>query len=144
MQNRRYEPDRDRDAVLRIWREAGWIETDNPTQNEATAAFATVGEALVAELDGAAECFVSTAPGELRYLDTDLPMSAVTAVITSHVARIRRANGRTPPKPDRPTEEKPKKSARRSGRLWRSGVADVTGETASIVQPELGRFGVRR
>jgi len=94
MQHRPYEPDRDLAAVLRIWREAGWIEADNSTQNQATAQFATVGEALVADLDGSAECFVSTAPGEMRYLDTDLPMSAVTAVITSHVARRRRGAGR--------------------------------------------------
>lgn len=55
---------------------------------------------------------------------------------------MRRAKGKTPPKPDKPTDEKPKKSARRSGRLgveWAFTVDTVLG---SIFEAELGRLGV--
>ena len=94
MESRSYEAERDREAVHRIWRECGWIEPGNEQQDRGLDVFITAGRALVADVDGDAECMVTTALGDLRYLDEDIPFSCVTAVTTSHVARKRGLAGR--------------------------------------------------
>ena len=94
MEFRSYEAERDREAVHRIWRECGWIEPGNEQQDRGLDVFITAGRALVADVDGDAECMVTTALGDLRYLDEDIPFSCVTAVTTSHVARKRGLAGR--------------------------------------------------
>jgi len=76
---RPYDPERDLSAVLRIWKEAGWVP---PGKEEATAFMLSCGRPMVAELEGQAECFVQTVPGTLRYLEEDLPFSGVAAVAT--------------------------------------------------------------
>jgi hypothetical protein len=81
---RAYDPERDRDAVHRIWHETGWIE---PGHERMLDVFIEASRSWVAEVAGEAECLVSTAPGTVRYLEADLPMSCVTAVTTSRVAR---------------------------------------------------------
>jgi len=81
---RNYDPDRDKDAVRRIWRECGWLE---PGKEEAMDLFVGAGRALVAELDGEAECLALTCPGTIRYLEEELPFGCVTGVTTSRVAR---------------------------------------------------------
>lgn len=83
---RDYDPERDKDAVRRIWREIGWLRKG---KEEASDLIAGAGRALVAEVDGDAECMVTTASGSLRYLEEDLAFSAVTGVATSRVARKR-------------------------------------------------------
>lgn len=83
---RPYEPERDHEAVVRIIREAGWLRT---LPEEAVDLTLRVGRAWVAELEGAAECFVHTVPGSLRYLDRELPFFAVNQVATSRIARRR-------------------------------------------------------
>lgn len=88
---RNYEPERDRAAVLRIWHETGWIP---PGKEEMAGIALSCGRPLVAELDGAAECMVHTAPGTMRYLDQELPFSGVTAVATSRIARQQGLAGR--------------------------------------------------
>ena len=80
---RAYEPDRDEDAVHRIWREVGWLAK----KEEVLDIFVSAGRAMVAEAGGNAECLVLTEPGTMRYLDTDLPFCAVTSVTTSRIAR---------------------------------------------------------
>ncbi len=81
---RPYDAGRDRDAVHRIWRETGWLESG---QEQSLDLFLEANRCRVAEVNGAAECLVTTAPGTVRHLDADLPMSCVTAVTTSRVAR---------------------------------------------------------
>lgn len=81
---RLYEAD-DLDAVVRMWREVGWIQDDEHIKGLET--LVTVGRAQVATLDGAAECFVHQIDGTINHLDVPLPMHAVTAVTTSHVGR---------------------------------------------------------
>jgi hypothetical protein len=81
---RAYDPDRDRQAVHRIWYETGWIESGHERQMDL---FIEAARSWVAPINGEAECLVNTAPGTLRYLDVDLPMSCVTGVTTSRVAR---------------------------------------------------------
>ncbi len=84
MTYRAYDAERDKTAAHRIWRETGWIEEG---QEEAMDTFLQAGRAMVAEVDGEAECLVASAPGEMRYLEETLPFAAVTAVTTSRVAR---------------------------------------------------------
>ncbi|MEM8903997.1 MAG: hypothetical protein AAGF02_09870, partial [Actinomycetota bacterium] len=83
---RPYDPDRDRDAVGRIWCEIGWIEGDDH-QLVALDRFLSIARATVAELDGSAELCVTTADGTLRHGASDLAMSAVTSVTASRLAR---------------------------------------------------------
>jgi hypothetical protein len=79
-----YDPARDREATLRIWLETGWIP---PGKERIFDLFVAPGRTLVATLAGEAECMVSTIPGTIRYLDQELPLSAVAAVTTSRLAR---------------------------------------------------------
>lgn len=87
MEIRKYNPDTDFAGVARIWREIGWIESNNENQDKGLELFAAQYEALVAIIDGSPECFVSTGTGSMRHITEDLPLSVVTAVTTSHVAR---------------------------------------------------------
>jgi hypothetical protein len=81
---RPYDPERDLDAVRRIWRECGWVEED---EFGALDIVLGLGRRMVAEVDGAAECLVITTPGDMRYVDETLPFSLVYGVTTSRVAR---------------------------------------------------------
>jgi hypothetical protein len=85
---RDYDVEKDRAAVLRIWREVGWLDDAKDEKKEdALARFIACGRAQVAEVKGEAECLVNTAPGLLRYIDQDLAFSGVMGVVTSRVAR---------------------------------------------------------
>ncbi len=83
-QVREYQSPADRQFAHRIWREIGWIEKD---QEPAVDALVEAGSALIAEVAGEPECLVSRAPGEIRYLDVDLPFVCLTSVTTSRIAR---------------------------------------------------------
>jgi hypothetical protein len=60
-----------------------------PAQEEALDIWLGFGRTMVAELEGAAESVVVTAPATFRHLKEDLPLSAVMSVATSHVGRKR-------------------------------------------------------
>jgi hypothetical protein len=75
---------RDKEAIRRIWLEIGWLEQD---KTEVIDVFVESSRAMVAEINGEAECLVLTTPGLIRYLDQDLPFACVTGVTTSRVAR---------------------------------------------------------
>jgi hypothetical protein len=94
MEFRSYDAERDKAAVRRIWQEVGWIDAGDEKESEALDYFISCGRAIVADVDGGAECIATTAMGDLRYLDDDLPFSCVTAVTTSHVARKRGLAGK--------------------------------------------------
>jgi predicted acetyltransferase len=81
---RSYDPSRDREAVRRIWQEVGWLPQG---KEEPMFWWLDAGPALVAELNGEAECLVQTAPGTLRYLDEELPFICISGVGTSLIAR---------------------------------------------------------
>ncbi|MCP4427969.1 MAG: GNAT family N-acetyltransferase [Chloroflexi bacterium] len=86
MKSRNYNPETDKAATHRIWHEAGW--SDNSDDDKAAIdVFLSGSRALIAELNGAAESIAAAMPGTIRYLDSDLALSAVTTVITSRVAR---------------------------------------------------------
>jgi hypothetical protein len=84
MNLRDYDSERDRKATHRIWREIGWLEEG---KEELMDAYVASGRAMVAEIDGQAECLVLSSTGAMRYLDEDLSLAGVTAVTTSRVAR---------------------------------------------------------
>jgi GNAT superfamily N-acetyltransferase len=84
---RPYDPEQDFDAVLRIWHEVGWIEKGNDDQTEGLKVFAEQYRGLVVDLDESPECYVATGLGSIRHTGSDLSLSAVTAVTTSHIAR---------------------------------------------------------
>ena len=84
MSFRSYDPGRDREAVRRIWHEVGWLA---PGREEPMHWWLEAGPAFVAELDGAAECLVQTAPGSIRYLEEELPFVCISGVSTSRIAR---------------------------------------------------------
>jgi Acetyltransferase (GNAT) domain len=67
----------------RMWREVGWHHgTDEDRER-----FIECGRALVADLDGEAECLVCSCPGTIRHLEEDLPFACITGVVTSRIAR---------------------------------------------------------
>ncbi|MCD6289918.1 MAG: GNAT family N-acetyltransferase [Anaerolineae bacterium] len=86
MRFREYEPQKDRKAAHRIWMEIGWLEKG---KEEIHDLFVGAGRALVADIEGEPECMVTTVPGTMRYLQSDLLISVVTSVTTSRVARKR-------------------------------------------------------
>lgn len=85
---RDYDPDRDRQAALRIWREVGWLK-DGEKKELGAATLIDSSHALVAEINGEAECLVNTLASTIRYMDQDLSFCAVAGVATSRVARKR-------------------------------------------------------
>jgi hypothetical protein len=84
---RDYDSVRDKEAVHRIWREVGWIEKKE--DEEAMDILLEGSNPLVATISGTAESLVATTPGTVRYLEEDLPFSALDGVTTSRVARKR-------------------------------------------------------
>ncbi len=81
---RSYDPERDRDAIHRIWMETSWLEKG---KEEMMDVFVGSAKALVAELNGEAETLVLSTPGTLQYLEQDLPAAGITGVTTSRIAR---------------------------------------------------------
>ena len=88
---RPYEPS-DLSAVQRIWRECGWVESDD--EAKLIEPFLADGDVTVAVLDDA-ECAVSTHPGVISYVGTDLPLSVVSSVTTSLIGRKQGLAGAT-------------------------------------------------
>ena len=85
---RPYDPERDRDAIIRVWREVHWITSD--VQAKWAPLFMEKTRTDVAEVNGEAECQASSTDGTFRYQDEDLAMSAIVGVTTSRVARKQR------------------------------------------------------
>jgi len=83
---RDYDPTRDREAVRRIYRECGWLDKG---KEGALDALLRGGRAVVAEVDGQAECMVHTAAGTMMCLEEELPALYLTGVTTSRIARKR-------------------------------------------------------
>jgi len=88
MRFRRYVTDKHRDAVFRLLREVGWLEKG---KEEPWDMVFECSRAFVAEVGGAAECIVATIPGQMQYLDEEIPFAEINAVATSRVARQRGA-----------------------------------------------------
>lgn len=80
-----FDYDEDIAAVKRIWREIGW--TDDENGDAQVERFYQVGKTLVAKIENGTECAVHTTQGTMRLDRTDLKLCAVTAVVTSRIAR---------------------------------------------------------
>lgn len=93
---RRFVPGEDDDAVARILIEVGWGRpSDREERTRARRNFQNAADSFVAEVDGAAECYVSTMRGSYWYRDEAVPFSGVTGVVTSRVARKQGLASRT-------------------------------------------------
>jgi predicted acetyltransferase len=87
MTYRDYDPDKDFPAVRRIWKEVGWIKDEETDGTYLDGFFRAANDALVATIDGDAECAVHSTHGEILYLDEPLSLGGVTAVTTSRISR---------------------------------------------------------
>lgn len=84
---RRYDATRDRDAVMRIFRECGWIG-DSEAEAESIDSVVDGSEhCWVATINGEAEVFVLGAQAELQHGGHRLAVGLIAAVVTSLVAR---------------------------------------------------------
>lgn len=93
---RRYEHKRDAEAALAIFKEVGWVEQGKDREkDEVTRAFFKAGRSWIAELRGRAESLALTLPGAFHYLKESLSLCAVTAVVTSTIARRLQCASRT-------------------------------------------------
>ena len=88
-----YSKERHLKSAHRIWREVGWVTSDEDYEALMDMRVAR-GPAYVAELDGEAECMVLAAPGNVRYLGRDLSFTGIMTVMTSRVARKQGLAGR--------------------------------------------------
>jgi hypothetical protein len=81
---RPYVRETDQEAVRRIFHEVHWSWAARHVDDER---FGEVVRARVAELDGAAECLVTSCDGTIRHLETDVPFACILGAVTSRVAR---------------------------------------------------------
>ncbi len=79
-------PEQDLAQVRRIWSQIGWTRSPDDHSRDL---FMCASRGMVTEVDGHIVCFVTTVPGSLRYLDSDLTLTAVTDVATSYTYRRR-------------------------------------------------------
>ena len=86
MEPRLYDPERDKDAVLRIFSEIGWMR-DSDDQRKGFALIADAGRCYVADLNGEVECLAANTGAVMRHAREDLPLTVVSAVATSRIAR---------------------------------------------------------
>ncbi|MBU1048854.1 GNAT family N-acetyltransferase, partial [Candidatus Bipolaricaulota bacterium] len=82
---RSYQRDKDLQDCLRIYREVGWVS--EKAHETAAEHLLQSSRSLVTELHGSAECLAVASTGTMQYLDSTLPMSAITSVTTSRIAR---------------------------------------------------------
>ncbi len=92
MIHRKFDPNKDMEACHRIWREVAWVE--NEEHEKAMDIFLEGCRALIGELNGNAEALAVSTPGWVRYLENDIPLSAVCGVTTSYVGRKRGLAGK--------------------------------------------------
>jgi len=90
---RKYNHQKDQKSAHRIWRETGWVDDEEDCRY--LDIHLSNANALVAELNGTAECLVTSVAGNIKHLQSDISLAAVTAVTTSHVARQQHLASRT-------------------------------------------------
>lgn len=89
----RFYQDEDQRQVLRVWTEIGWAASEEDTRK--LIPLLAAGAGIVGILGDEVECFVSTAPGTMRYQDRSLRCSAISSVATGRIARKQSLAGRT-------------------------------------------------
>jgi len=86
MEFRKYNPEKDKKDAMRIWIECGWME-DEDKDKKAFDIFTGSSRCSVVDLNGATECFIVTSPGQMKYGNSNLSLSAVSAVTVSRLLR---------------------------------------------------------
>lgn len=81
---RKYDKEKDKKAVHRIWKEVGWMEEGKEKFMDT---FLEATDSLVVEINGEAEFLVNTSSGDILYQNEKLPFSGVSGVTTSRIAR---------------------------------------------------------
>ena len=89
---RAYNAETDTEAIWRIWVEIGWLESSDSVDGIAWA-FAD-GQAFVGEVNGVAEVSVNAVRGSIRHGNTDVPLSTITSLTASRVARRQKIGSR--------------------------------------------------
>ena len=87
MSIRPYNAEKDFDAVRRLWEEIAWIDRDDEDDAKCLEVFLNSSNNLVAELNGEAECLVSSCEGSICHLQQDVSLNIISAVTTSLIAR---------------------------------------------------------
>lgn len=82
-----YDSDRDLEAVKRLWHEIGWMRDNSDAEQTLLQTELSLGPVRVARIDDVTESIALGANAMLQYLDTELPLAAVTGVATGWVAR---------------------------------------------------------
>lgn len=85
MKIRKYNQEKDKEAVLRVFKEVGWVRSEK--DEKALNVFMNGCETIVAEIRGEAEAVVQSTPGRISYLGEELDISVIIAVVVSRVAR---------------------------------------------------------
>ena len=87
MQYRKYDPEKDKNAVHRIWLETGWIEdVDEPKGMDH---LIESGNSIVSDINCEPECLVVSQPGDMIYNEEKIKFYSIAAVTTSLTARKR-------------------------------------------------------
>ena len=90
-----FDPERDMEAILRMWSETGWWDNEDDQKKRIPPFFrANDDRSVVGLIDGSAECAVHRALGTIQHGTTQLSLGGVTAVTTSRIARRRRLASR--------------------------------------------------
>lgn len=81
---RKYDREKDFNAVVRIWRETGWIIDDNTKHLEY---LLETDSGLVADIGKEPECLAISTAGDMDYLGRRIPFALIACVTTSLIAR---------------------------------------------------------
>lgn len=85
---RSYNPEKDEKSVVRIWKECGWMDAEKSKKSRKVfRRWLECGSADVVELNGSAECLVTTHKGTITVVDTELPFRAVSSVTAGRPLR---------------------------------------------------------
>jgi hypothetical protein len=84
MQIRPYRPS-DLAAVQRIWKECGWVDSDE--EANALEHFFADPAGIVATMGGEAECSGTSHAGVIGYAGGDLPLASISSITTSRLGR---------------------------------------------------------
>ncbi len=85
---RPYDQNKDKEALMRIWQESGWMNKKPDKKfKKALKSFMECGSAKVGLLHNEAECFSITHQGTMMMLDAELSFQAVSGIAVSHTAR---------------------------------------------------------
>lgn len=84
---RKYNPENDRAALLKIVKEVGWSK-------DSMEIYVTKGREIITELNGQVEAFCSSSLGNIQYLEEQIPFCEIGTMATSFLARRKKIAGK--------------------------------------------------